>query len=70
MAGTAFSQADTLAWGQRAMAAMLKGATDGTFNFVADIKEYGEKAKIMKQLFTVKQNTFAWHWCNATSSPT
>lgn len=37
---------------QYAMAAMLKGANDGTFNFVKDIKEYGEKARIMKQLFT------------------
>ena len=37
---------------QYAMAAMLKGANDGTFNFVKDIKEYGEKAKIMKQMFT------------------
>ena len=38
--------------GSNAMAAMLKGANDGTFNFVKDIKEYGEKAKIMKQMFT------------------
>jgi aspartate/methionine/tyrosine aminotransferase len=37
---------------QYAMAAMLKGANDGTFNFVKDIKEYGEKAKIMKKMFT------------------
>lgn len=37
---------------QYAMTAMLKGANDGTFNFVKDIKEYGEKAKIMKQMFT------------------
>ena len=37
---------------QYAMAAMLKGANDGTFNFVKDIKEYGEKAGIMKKLFT------------------
>ena len=35
-----------------AMAAMLKGANDGTFNFVNDIKEYGEKAHIMKKMFT------------------
>ena len=37
---------------QYAMAAMLKGANDGTFNFVKDIKEYGEKAAIMKKMFT------------------
>ena len=37
---------------QYAMAAMLKGANDGTFNFVKDIKEYGEKAHIMKKRFT------------------
>ena len=37
---------------QYAMAAMLKGANDGSYKFVEDIKEYGEKAKIMKKLFT------------------
>ena len=37
---------------QYAMAAMLKGANDGTFNFVKDIREYGEKAGVMKKLFT------------------
>src|SRR5574344_679006 len=37
---------------QYAMAAMLKGANEGTYNFVQDIKEYGEKAHIMKKLFT------------------
>ena len=37
---------------QYAMAAMLKGANDGTFNFVKDIREYGEKAEVMKKLFT------------------
>jgi len=37
---------------QYAMAAMLKAANDGTFNFVEEVKEYGEKANIMKQLFT------------------
>jgi aspartate/methionine/tyrosine aminotransferase len=34
---------------QYAMAAMLKGANDGTFNFVQDIKEYGEKKKTEAQ---------------------
>jgi aspartate/methionine/tyrosine aminotransferase len=37
---------------QFAMAAMLKAASDGTYNFVEEVKEYGEKAHIMKKLFT------------------
>lgn len=37
---------------QYAVAAMLKAANDGTFNFVDIVKEYGAKAKIMKKLFT------------------
>ncbi|MDY5968904.1 MAG: pyridoxal phosphate-dependent aminotransferase [Bacteroidales bacterium] len=37
---------------QYAMAAMLKGANNGTFNFVKDIRDYGEKAHVMKKLFT------------------
>ncbi|HZH73484.1 MAG TPA: pyridoxal phosphate-dependent aminotransferase, partial [Mariniphaga sp.] len=36
---------------QWALAAMLKAANDGHYNFVADVKEYGEKAHIMKRLF-------------------
>ena len=36
---------------QYALAAMFKGANDGSFNFVEDVKEYGEKAKIMKRIF-------------------
>jgi aspartate/methionine/tyrosine aminotransferase len=36
---------------QWALAAMLKAANEGSFNFVEDIKEYGKKAKIMKTLF-------------------
>ncbi|MCX6281768.1 MAG: pyridoxal phosphate-dependent aminotransferase [Bacteroidetes bacterium] len=43
-AGTAHST-------QYAMAAMLKAANDGTFNFREEVKEYGEKAKIMKKFF-------------------
>ena len=31
---------------------MLKAANDGTFNFVEVVREYGEKAKIMKKIFT------------------
>jgi aspartate/methionine/tyrosine aminotransferase len=37
---------------QYALAAMLKAANDGEFNFVEEVKEYGAKAKIMKKLFT------------------
>jgi len=37
---------------QYALAAMLKAANDGEFNFVSQVREYGEKAKIMKKLFT------------------
>ena len=37
---------------QYGLAAILKAANDGKYNFVEDVKEYGEKAKIMKRLFT------------------
>ncbi|MBQ0015625.1 MAG: pyridoxal phosphate-dependent aminotransferase [Bacteroidales bacterium] len=37
---------------QYAMAAMMKGANDGTFNFVEDIKVYADKAKVMKKYLT------------------
>lgn len=36
---------------QYGLAAMLKAANDGVFNFVEQVREYGEKAKIMKKLF-------------------
>jgi len=36
---------------QHALAAMLKAANDGDFNFIEDVKEYGRKAKTMKDLF-------------------
>ena len=35
-------------WG---LAAILKAVNDGTVNFVDALKEYGEKARIMKQMF-------------------
>jgi len=44
-AGTAHST-------QYALAAMLKAANDGVLNFVEVVKEYGEKARIMKKMFT------------------
>ncbi len=37
---------------QYALAAILKAANDGKFNFRNDVMEYGEKAHIMKKLFT------------------
>lgn len=36
---------------QYAIAALLKAANDGEYNFVEVVKEYGEKAAIMKKLF-------------------
>ena len=44
-AGTAHSS-------QLAVAAMFKAACDGTYNFIAPIREYGERARIMKKSFT------------------
>jgi hypothetical protein len=43
-AGTAHSS-------QYGLAAMLKAVNDGTFDFVAVVKEYGEKAILMKKMF-------------------
>ncbi len=39
---------------QYALAAMFKAASDGRFNFLNDVKVYGERAKVMKQLFLDK----------------
>ncbi|MDR2009202.1 MAG: pyridoxal phosphate-dependent aminotransferase [Bacteroidales bacterium] len=36
---------------QYGMAAMLKAANDGKFNFIEEVKEYGKRAKIMKKMF-------------------
>ncbi len=36
---------------QYALAAMFKAANDGKYNFVEEVKEYGERAKIVKQIF-------------------
>ena len=36
---------------QYALAAIFKAANNGELNFVEEVKEYGEKAKIMKKLF-------------------
>lgn len=37
---------------QYALAAILKAANEGEFDFIEIVREYGEKAKIMKKLFT------------------
>ncbi|MGC4121925.1 MAG: pyridoxal phosphate-dependent aminotransferase [Myxococcales bacterium] len=37
---------------QYALTAMLKAVNDGQVDFVATVREYGEKAKVMKRLFT------------------
>ncbi len=50
--GTVYSlSSGTAHSAQYALAAMLKAANEGKFNFVEVVKEYGEKAKIMKKLF-------------------
>jgi aspartate/methionine/tyrosine aminotransferase len=36
---------------QYGLAAMLKAASDGTFDFVEPIKAYGERARVMKKIF-------------------
>ncbi|MDL2223519.1 pyridoxal phosphate-dependent aminotransferase [Bacteroidales bacterium OttesenSCG-928-M11] len=36
---------------QYALAAMLKAASDGDFNFIEQIKEYGNRARTMKDIF-------------------
>ncbi len=36
---------------QYALAAMLKAANDGEYNFIEEVKEYGERAKILKKMF-------------------
>jgi aspartate/methionine/tyrosine aminotransferase len=37
---------------QYALAAILKAVNDGTYNFVDGVKEYGNRAAIMKKMFT------------------
>lgn len=37
---------------QFAMAAMLKAANDGTYNFLNEVKVYGERARKLKEIFT------------------
>lgn len=37
---------------QYALAAMFKAASDGSFDFLSEVKEYGRRAQTMKQIFT------------------
>ncbi|MGE5421018.1 MAG: aminotransferase class I/II-fold pyridoxal phosphate-dependent enzyme [Chloroflexota bacterium] len=37
---------------QYGLAALLRAVNEGRYNFVENVKEYGEKARIMKKLFT------------------
>ncbi|HBI80447.1 MAG TPA: aminotransferase, partial [Bacteroidales bacterium] len=46
---------------QYGFAAMLKAANDGIFNFVEPIREYGEKARIMKKIFTENGFTIVYN---------
>ncbi len=46
---------------QYALAAMLKAASDGKLNFVKEVMEYGNKAKIMKKLFTDNGFEIVYH---------
>ena len=52
---------------QWALAAMLEAANQGRFNFIADVKAYGEKAKVMKKLFT--ENGFGIVYENDLDEP-
>lgn len=37
---------------QHGLAALLRAVNDGKYDFIKDVREYGEKARIMKKLFT------------------
>lgn len=51
--GTVYSlSSGTAHSAQYALAAMLKAANEGKFNFLDEVKEYGRKAEIMKKMFT------------------
>ncbi len=36
---------------QHALAAIFKAVNDGTYNYIEEVKEYGQKARIMKEMF-------------------
>jgi aspartate/methionine/tyrosine aminotransferase len=37
---------------QHALAAIFKAVNDGSYNYISEVREYGAKAKIMKEMFT------------------
>ncbi len=37
---------------QYGLAALLKAVNEGTYKFIEDVREYGERARVMKALFT------------------
>ncbi len=45
---------------QYALAAMLKAVNDGQLDFVSVVREYGEKARIMKKMFTTNGFTIVY----------
>lgn len=45
---------------QYGLAAILEAANKGTFNFVSEVKVYGERAKVMKRLFTANGFTIVY----------
>lgn len=52
---------------QYGLAAILKAANDGEYNFLSDVKEYERKAKIMKKIFL--DNGFQLVYDNDEGSP-
>jgi aspartate/methionine/tyrosine aminotransferase len=46
---------------QYALAAILRAVNDGDYNFVETVKEYGAKAKIMKNMFTDNGFQIVYH---------
>ena len=50
---------------QLAVAAMLKAANDGHYNLLKDIRQYGERARVMKKMFISTMDSglcMTWIW--------
>ena len=52
---------------QHAMAALMEAACDGSYNFLADVREYGRRAKFMKEVLL--QNGFYLVYDNDLGAP-